>query len=884
MALLGIVFGANPAIAQNLRIKGKVTDVSSQEPLSYANVVYYTDISKSMKVVFTNEAGQFELEISDRLVGQVFLETSFLGYQPERKTIEIGEEDEYHIGIEMTSAQLEIDEIIITDTFPAVVIKQDTIIYNVNEFVDGTEFKLRDVLKKTPGFEVTREDEIYYLGEKVNELLVENERFFTGGTKLGVRYLPARVVSKVEVLERYNRIGPLRGTGQGDRLAVNIHLQKERTRFVFGDALVRSDVQSRHRANTNAFYYSPLTRVNSIWDFQKSIDERTGAIDFGKLFRFSVDVLDPLSVKRDKVDLRNRITGMNPAYDQGQLFGIAHVTQKMSDDLKINMIGTVSRKNERMESSGWRHYYEIDAREENRQMDSMRQDFRFFDLELVYDPAKKDHYIAYNLNYGSSPVRSHAGENYRINDLSYSKYLIDATSSQSWYHDLKWIGQWKRDWSYLLNLKWEHSDTGDSDIWKAEGERIPDFYEMPDGYIGVRHQRDIRQNDMYVLAQITRALNRNDYLKTFYRMDGQINRGNLKDETNYEPVPDSGTEWNPLFRSDLDYMSLYQIGAVHFERRVKRYALISGLEAHTAHMRVGEVSENPKVRIRPRVKFITSWENIGKLTLQYNFRFRNPADHYYWSDLYLRNFNSIGVGNPGLRQESEDRWSMFFSLSNKRLGNNFSVGMNYTRTHEPVFMRYAFQDQYFTLEPYNSEKPAQMMSASLNYMRQISRWRIRSLTMWTHFDRPLSIGSQVESLKQTTYFEQLGVTYNGRKVEWDVRYRLSLTRIPNPGRSSSLTYSHVLEPEVRIFLTDRLIASSEAGYRINRSVQSRQKYLLWNARLEYIISDRHKVEILGYNLMNDTLRIRDQFAPQFVYSVNDRLFPRYVSLQYILTF
>jgi len=51
MALLGIVFGVNPAIAQNLWIKGKVTDVTSQEPLSYANVVYYTDISKSMKVV-----------------------------------------------------------------------------------------------------------------------------------------------------------------------------------------------------------------------------------------------------------------------------------------------------------------------------------------------------------------------------------------------------------------------------------------------------------------------------------------------------------------------------------------------------------------------------------------------------------------------------------------------------------------------------------------------------------------------------------------------------------------------------------------------------------------------------------------------------------------
>src|SRR5690625_1629471 len=158
-----------------------------------------------MKVVFTNDRGQFDLEIADRSVEQLFLEISYLGYQPERKTIEIGEEDEYHIEIEMITAQLEIDEIIITDTFPAVVIKQDTIIYNVNEFVDGTEFKLRDVLKKTPGFEVTREDEIYYLGEKVNELLVENERFFAGGTKLGVRSLPARVWAEVGALEGENR-------------------------------------------------------------------------------------------------------------------------------------------------------------------------------------------------------------------------------------------------------------------------------------------------------------------------------------------------------------------------------------------------------------------------------------------------------------------------------------------------------------------------------------------------------------------------------------------------------------------------------------------------------------------------------------------------------
>lgn len=882
VVFLGIFLCACPGIAQNVRIEGRVIDLSSQEPLAYANVAYYTDISNSMKIVFTDNTGQFELEVADRSVGQLFLEISYLGYQTEKKTIEIGEEDEYHIEIEMITAQLEIDEIVITDTFPAVVIKQDTIIYNVNEFVDGTEFKLRDVLKKTPGFEVTREDEIYYLGEKVNELLVENERFFTGGTKLGVRYLPARVVSKVEVLERYNRIGPLRGTGQGDRLAVNIHLQKEQTRFVFGDALVRSDVQSRHRANTNVFYYSPLTRVNSIWDFQKSIDERTGAVDFGKMFGFSMDVLDPLSVKSDKIDLRNRITGMNPAYDQGQLFGIVHLTQKLSEDLKLNVIGTASRKDEKMESSGWRHYYEIDATEENWQKDSIHRDLSFFDMELIYDPAKKDHYVAYNLNYGHSPVRSNVGEIYQINDLTYSKILDDRTKNLSWYHDLKWIGKWNSDWSYLLNMKWEHSDTKDSDDWSAEGEKIPDFYDVPDQNIGVRHLADIHRRNGYLLAQVTRGLNRNNYLKSFYRLDGQISRGDLEDHTNFGATHQSG--WESLFHSDLNYKRLYQLGALHFERRVKGYALISGLETHVAKIWAGEDNQRSRVRIRPRLKFITSWENIGRLTIQYNFRFRNPADHHYWSDLYLRNFNSIGKGNPGLGLESEGRWNMFFSLSNKRLGNNFSVGINYNRIHQPVFMQYAFQDNYFTMQPYNSEKPTQMISASLNYMRQISRWRLTSLTMWTLFDRHLSVGNHVKSLKQTTYFEQLGVTYNGRKVELDARYRISLNKIPVLDRSSSLTYSHVLEPGVKMFFTDRLSLSTEVSFRVNRSVQSRQNYLLWNGRLEYIFSDRHKVEVIGYNLMNDTLRIRDQFASQFVYSVNDRLFPRYISLQYVLTF
>ena len=79
-----------------------------------------------------------------------------------------------------------------------VTIQGDTIVYNTDSFVSGTEKKLADVIKKLPGLEINDEGEIEAEGKKVGKIMVNGKDFFDGDTKLATKNIPANAISKVE--------------------------------------------------------------------------------------------------------------------------------------------------------------------------------------------------------------------------------------------------------------------------------------------------------------------------------------------------------------------------------------------------------------------------------------------------------------------------------------------------------------------------------------------------------------------------------------------------------------------------------------------------------------------------------------------------------------
>ncbi|MDO6743121.1 carboxypeptidase-like regulatory domain-containing protein [Tenacibaculum soleae] len=134
--------------AQNIELKGVVRD-SLQTPLSYVNVIAKPkDVTKNMSFAITDEQGRYRLNLKSK--NTYIVSVSHIGYKtvdfvikPSLKNIQKN--------IVLLEAKNKLDEVVIE--LP-VTVKGDTTIYNTNKFVNGSECKLKNVLKKLPGVQV----------------------------------------------------------------------------------------------------------------------------------------------------------------------------------------------------------------------------------------------------------------------------------------------------------------------------------------------------------------------------------------------------------------------------------------------------------------------------------------------------------------------------------------------------------------------------------------------------------------------------------------------------------------------------------------------------------------------------------------------------------
>lgn len=164
--------------AQTVVFKGIVKD-SLQNSLSFANVIAKPQITtENMRFAISDEEGKYRLELKKN--NSYTISVSYLGYETTTFNITPAENTTKHIVLKEAKNQL--DEVVIE--LP-VTVKQDTIIYNTDKFVDGSERKLKNVLKKLPGVEVDKNGGVTVQGKKVTKLLVDGKKFFGGGTKLG---------------------------------------------------------------------------------------------------------------------------------------------------------------------------------------------------------------------------------------------------------------------------------------------------------------------------------------------------------------------------------------------------------------------------------------------------------------------------------------------------------------------------------------------------------------------------------------------------------------------------------------------------------------------------------------------------------------------------
>ena len=227
-------------------ITGTVKD-SLQNPLANANVIAKPLLeNKGLKFAIADHLGRYKLELEKEVPYEI--KVSYLGYKESLLKVDANSNlKEHHFVLQESGQQLK--EIVIDYEYKPIVVKKDTLIYNVASFANGNERKMKEVLEKMPGVEVDKDGAVTVQGKKVTQMMVEGKSFFGGGSKLAVENIPADALDKIEVIDHFNKVGFLKEVSDSDELAMNVKLKEEKKKFVFGDVEAGAEV-----ANDNGFH------------------------------------------------------------------------------------------------------------------------------------------------------------------------------------------------------------------------------------------------------------------------------------------------------------------------------------------------------------------------------------------------------------------------------------------------------------------------------------------------------------------------------------------------------------------------------------------------------------------------------------------------------
>ncbi len=229
------LFLSTASLFSQVNIKGKL--LSKQDSLPVVNAYVLLKDIKSNKMVtyyISNEKGEFFLDTnSDK--GIFLLKIHHQSFQPVEKPILIKNiKKNIKLTFYLEEKQNQLDEVVIK-SLPPIVVKKDTVIYNVKRFAKKSDASLEDVLKKIDDFEVSEDGTLKIKGKKVDKVLIDGKEISDEGHAVLTRSIDPKKIEKIEVrFKEKDRKLKNSLLGKTDLVILDIKLKKDLENPLFG--------------------------------------------------------------------------------------------------------------------------------------------------------------------------------------------------------------------------------------------------------------------------------------------------------------------------------------------------------------------------------------------------------------------------------------------------------------------------------------------------------------------------------------------------------------------------------------------------------------------------------------------------------------------------
>lgn len=235
LLIIYLVVYNSVCFAQNAVVKGVLLDTINQINLAGVPVtLLWGEDSVLCKITHSNAAGFFEFK---KIVpGNYLLLIKCSGYENYTDHLQLNEASDINKGnISMILKPINLKEVTVRQVSSAVKISGDTTEFNASNFRVPEGASVEEMLKELPGIQINKDGTINIMGQKVNKVLVDGEKFFGNDPTIATQNLPANAIYKVQVFDRKSDPANFTGIDDGIRTkTINLQLKKGRKKGSFG--------------------------------------------------------------------------------------------------------------------------------------------------------------------------------------------------------------------------------------------------------------------------------------------------------------------------------------------------------------------------------------------------------------------------------------------------------------------------------------------------------------------------------------------------------------------------------------------------------------------------------------------------------------------------
>lgn len=318
--------------------RGFVTD-ENKTPLNRARVFLKSD--NETRYTFTDAKGFYQIKYENRLGNTALLIASSTGLKSDSIFISLVDNKEsYSTNFELTKSSVSIEEIKIQGKRKPIEIKKDTVVYNPENFIDGSEKTVEDLLKKLPGIKVNESGSIEFKGKTVTAVMLDGGDLFNSNYMIGTRNINPNIIDQVQAIENWSDNPVLKSIGGENKVALNLKLKKDKTSFS-SSLKAETDFYKRYNLGAYGLVVNRLVKTfatsnyNNVGVNKSPLDLSTNSLSFEDYQNTKYQA--PFLIEKNSIDSR---FGSQKAYRNQQWFASSNSLLKIGSRANLKIIGS----------------------------------------------------------------------------------------------------------------------------------------------------------------------------------------------------------------------------------------------------------------------------------------------------------------------------------------------------------------------------------------------------------------------------------------------------------------------------------------------------------------------------------------------------------------